>query len=499
MSNFDNPYAQNLAEYPYTVGPVRYDCLVTHAGTFHADEVFSTALLQIAKQYQSMVVNNKTVSPRQFWEAQSHWDSNLYDSLRNVVRTKDAGPYNDYLRAEMNLILAQQKIDGRESGPVHRKYLIYDIGLGPYDHHQVLAPRKNGVPFAAFGILWGELYEQLGFDRTLAEYFDRKFVQPIDMNDNTGIFNQIADLIKGMNPPQHQPPAPGAEVTEHTTFEDAVCIALLILWRELRDLYHKSEFVDWWTKHASCGINRYECENNEIVTRLGAIFDEKPDIEMVQALHPEIVAGIYPSSRGGYTLHIFNDVDYMTGKITLRWAMKPEYVYERPERRGDAAKAFLRSVDQFPGCTFVHKGGFMATFETSKDAQDYFSGLRENVRRPQGSSTHIVFLDRAPEYDLTYEEYELAGTMDKTNAEVAKRDRFCNADPNKIWLDSDEAKGKGDGESMDGGHDDEARHELQYTTLPEGGESTDEVYGEPKGTETDNPHPASYGGPSDDN
>ncbi len=71
----------------------------THGGKFHADDVFSTALLQIIRP--DIQITRGFVVPDDF--------------------------------------------DG----------IVYDVGFGMFDHHQ--EPREyraNGVPYAAFGLLW---------------------------------------------------------------------------------------------------------------------------------------------------------------------------------------------------------------------------------------------------------------------------------------------------------------------------------------------------------
>ena len=71
----------------------------THAGKFHADDVFATALLQILRP--------------------------------DIKITRGFTVPDDF--------------DG----------IVYDIGFGMFDHHQ--EPREyraNGVPYAAFGLLW---------------------------------------------------------------------------------------------------------------------------------------------------------------------------------------------------------------------------------------------------------------------------------------------------------------------------------------------------------
>lgn len=116
----------------------------THSGKFHADDVFSAALLL-------------------------------------------------YLNPEINIFRGNKVPDDFEG-------VVFDIGRGQYDHHQKDSRiRENGVPYAAFGLLWEALGEEI-LGKELAEKFDQSFVQPLDNNDNTGEKNELASLIGNFNP-----------------------------------------------------------------------------------------------------------------------------------------------------------------------------------------------------------------------------------------------------------------------------------------------------------
>lgn len=78
--------------------------------------------------------------------------------------------------------------------------IVFDIGFGKYDHHQEQkAVRENQVPYAAFGLLWKEYGEQI-LGKEQAEKFDESFVQPLDFSDNTGEKNELAEMIALFNP-----------------------------------------------------------------------------------------------------------------------------------------------------------------------------------------------------------------------------------------------------------------------------------------------------------
>lgn len=116
----------------------------THGGKFHADDVFSTALLQILRP--DIQVTRGFVVPDDF--------------------------------------------DG----------IVYDVGGGMFDHHsEPRECRPNGVPYAAFGLLWRLLGAQLVGEHQ-ARLLDENFIQPLDLNDNTGEQNSLADAIGSFNP-----------------------------------------------------------------------------------------------------------------------------------------------------------------------------------------------------------------------------------------------------------------------------------------------------------
>ena len=107
----------------------------THAGKFHADDVFATALLQI-------------------------------------------------LRPDIKITRGFVVPDGFDG-------IVYDVGFGMFDHHQ--EPREcrpNGVPYAALGLLWRVLGPGLVGERQ-ARLIDENYIQPLDLNDNSGEQNSL--------------------------------------------------------------------------------------------------------------------------------------------------------------------------------------------------------------------------------------------------------------------------------------------------------------------
>ena len=103
---------------------------ITHAGRFHADDVFSAALLKILNPKINIV-------------------------RRNVI-------------------------------PEGYQGLAFDLCDGEYDHHGDKAIfRDNGVQYASFGLLWKDYGCTLVSEKE-AKAFDESFIQPLDFQDNNG-------------------------------------------------------------------------------------------------------------------------------------------------------------------------------------------------------------------------------------------------------------------------------------------------------------------------
>lgn len=128
--------------------------LVTHGGTFHADDVFSTALIMMANG-----INN---------DARDIEIKRVFKVPEELVNDPSV--------------------------------VIYDIGGGQYDHHQPDAEvRNNGIKYAAFGLLWRELGSLFVREERVAQ-FDEEFVQILDNTDNTGERNMLSNIVSSLNP-----------------------------------------------------------------------------------------------------------------------------------------------------------------------------------------------------------------------------------------------------------------------------------------------------------
>lgn len=125
---------------------INYTAALTHAGVFHADDVFSAALLKIL---------------------------NPDIQIQRVMKVPD---------------------------DLSEDTIVFDIGFGRYDHHQKdVKVRNDGVKYAAFGLLWAE-FGKLICNPDSAARFDADFIEIIDCADNGGALVPMSMAISSFVP-----------------------------------------------------------------------------------------------------------------------------------------------------------------------------------------------------------------------------------------------------------------------------------------------------------
>ncbi len=115
--------------------------LVTHNGSFHADDIFAcaTLILMLEKQGEKY----------------------------KVYRTRD----EEIIRSA-NYVF---DVGG-----------IYDSGKNKFDHHQVggAGKRENGIGYSSFGLVWKKFGKKLCKIEEVTEIIDERLVAPVDAFDN---------------------------------------------------------------------------------------------------------------------------------------------------------------------------------------------------------------------------------------------------------------------------------------------------------------------------
>lgn len=254
----------------------------THGGKFHADDVFSAALLKLC-------------------------------------------------RPDIEILRGYQVPDGFDG-------LVFDIGDGPFDHHAKGSPvRENGVPYAAFGLLWRELGPTLLHPND-ARRFDEGFVQPLDLDDNTGCGNQLANCIMAYNPLWD------SEASPDQCFDRAVEVA-----KELLD--HKLESIR--------AIRRAEEEVRAALAKCRhGVVRMRRFAPWKQYLIPSKAKFVvFPSQRGGWCAQA---VPAGFGTQALKVAF--------PRAWAGAREDELPAISGIETLRFCHAGRFLITTGTEEDA-----------------------------------------------------------------------------------------------------------------------------------
>ena len=224
-----------------------YDAsFITHSGTMHTDDIFSTAFLDL--YYKNIKVFRTTTIPK--------------DIDKNVI--------------------------------------IYDIGRGKFDHHQEDAKkRENGITYCSFGLLWQEFGKDFLKKRNIDNIeevftaFDKDLIEAIDADDN-GIFPKIeaqykvktlSEVFKLFNPGYKS----GQDEKEQ--FIKAVKVAKIIIEEELLSVIGK---VIAKKQVLKCLEKK---ENHTLY--LDEYMPYEQTILQEESAN-DILFVVYPSNRGGY-------------------------------------------------------------------------------------------------------------------------------------------------------------------------------------------------------
>lgn len=270
---------------------------ITHSGTMHADEVFATAFLE------------------------------LYKGDVSVFRTTTVGEVDDSV-------------------------LVYDIGRGKYDHHQIDAEKRdNGITYSSFGLLWREFgksfLEKNDFSNIddLWSEIDKDLVEGIDADDN-GFFPKIEanyrvktlpNVIKLFNP------SFDSGEDESTQFLKAVNLAKTIIEEEI--YYVNGKVI------ASHRINEIIEESDPNSKYL--ILDEFLPYEEAILNNPNtgnLLFVAFPSNRGGYAIKTLpKNLEDKTARLPF------------PEEWAGLQDKELEDVSKIPGLRFCHTARFIVS------------------------------------------------------------------------------------------------------------------------------------------
>lgn len=249
-----------------------YQKAFTHGGLFHADDVFSSAFL-------------KLLNP-------------------DIKIERGFSVPNDY--------------DG----------LVFDIGGGKFDHHDIvkeLRSDSNRTPYAAFGKLWREFATEL-VSEYVQKRLDEDYIFDLDKSDNNGDFNAMSVAIYNMNGLWNEDNSPESQ---YVRFMNAVEFAKGVLQRYIDKLNSEERAREEV-------LSAYEkSENGIVILERYAPWEDTLRNKGVKVV-------VYPSLRGGYNA-------------------------ERVKNSGFEFKEAwkgTRNNKNVDGLLFCHSSGFLANFDT---------------------------------------------------------------------------------------------------------------------------------------
>ncbi len=277
---------------------------ITHSGTMHADEVFATAFLE------------------------------QYFGKNKVLRTNSV-----------------------EFDKLSTEVIVYDIGRGKFDHHQVDAlKRDNDITYCSFGLLWKEFgkdflkKEYFSNIDSLWEFIDKDFVEGIDADDN-GVFPKIdaiykvktiSSIIKLFNP------SFDSDEDESCQFIKAVDVASKIFYEEI--LYANGKVIA--DKNINDLLDEVDSDSKFLILDKFLPYEETI---LNREDKNNILFVAFPSNRGGYAIKTIPKS--LTDK-TARMDFPEEWAGLEGEE--------LEKVSSIKGLTFCHTGRFIVSCKDLK-------------------------------------------------------------------------------------------------------------------------------------
>ncbi len=348
----------------------------------------------------------------------------MTEDLLEQIRRKDAAAFthggkfhaDDVFSAALLLYLNPEIVITRGNRvPENFAGIVFDIGRGRYDHHQKDSRvRENGVPYAAFGLLWEELGGAI-LGEELAAEFDEAFVQPLDNNDNTGEKNELATLIGNFNP------AWDAQGGSDAAFFQAVSVAGMILENKF-ERYRGNERADRQIEEVLAAHER-AVTSGETAERDAAILILPYFIPCQKRLSETGIAFvIFPSNRGGYCIQ----------------PQKREYSLHYkccfPERWLGLEKEELVEASGLESAVFCHKGGFLMTVGELSDAVEACRISLDSFKDEKA----LVKLPELPELEQDGSYGEVA--MEKADWKLRNKDyvkQILQCRPEAVYVEGD--------------------------------------------------------------
>ena len=278
---------------------------ITHNGTFHCDEVFST--IMFSKLLPEVI----------------------------VCRTSDLEKANS-------------------------DQYIYDVGGGELDHHQFggNGERDNGVKYSSCGLVWKKFgkeiikkYTEKDIDE-IWKMIDKNLIQCIDAGDNGQIpginvdyrLVQVASIISEFNPNWDE------DIDPDVKFEEAVKLAETVFDNSMKSSISKlraKSKVDMAINDSKDGIMTLE---KFLPWKEFLLESDSSKAKLINFV-------IFPSNRGGYNIYT---VPEKLGSFTSRKLFPKEWAGLKDKE--------LQKVTTVETARFCHNKCFICAVDTKDDA-----------------------------------------------------------------------------------------------------------------------------------
>lgn len=299
--------------------------IVTHSGSFHADEILGCAVLALLMERDGITYK--------------------------IERTRDTAVI--------------------EAGDVVLDVGgTYDHSKGRYDHHQQGgAGERNGVPYSSFGLIWRHFGMDLcGGDPTIWDEIERHFAFPVDMGDNgVSVYKAthpglhpflFHHLVFAFRPTWKERDQCG--VDSDPGFHDVFEIAKKFLDRELRVLKDRKE-----------GYRLVEEEYRNVSDKKIVVLSRPLPWEEVLARYPEPLFAVYPNACDGAEARwcvqaVRSDIDAFENRANLPAAWRGLMNEE------------LVKMSGIEGALFCHRTGFFGSANSKEGAIAMARAVVEN-------------------------------------------------------------------------------------------------------------------------
>ena len=213
--------------------------------------------------------------------------------------------------------------------------IVADIGFGKYDHHQPNAElRPDGKKYAACGLVFRDFWQNIFPNEESANAFNKKYILPIEDQDNGYAANPLSASIFSFNVPWNK--SSDVELVM-SRFNKAVDYLMNIISNEVESANAK---IDAGNVVNIAKEEAIENDQKYIVLKQYAPFN-------AYIKDTDILYAVYPSNRnpGDWTVYCARGDGFNSSKKLLPEHWKNKYCSPI-------------------GMTFLHNGLFTATFDS---------------------------------------------------------------------------------------------------------------------------------------